>query len=703
MRRARWPTRPDRCRCRPGPIERYSDRAAIGSLGALRSCSASTREPAPRVGSPAHRHSEGGDAGARGVRRATRPRARRARRDHDGPGRAAPPRPRRHARARRARRDVGSLVDRRGRAVRRTRRHRASARCAPADCSIPRTDPTCAVAGRVDARAARRRGATCRAARRPAAALIGAGGRRVLGLWRGDELRAFVAVVEEPAPLADELVEAAETAGLEVFLAGGTDAFARRLDIAQRLVVGPPRRGAPGSATRGSRRRCSSRVTTPHALRAADIGLGVEVRGEPVPWGARPVVGAGLANAWRVVDAVAHGARREPAQRAARARAARRPVASGRSRARRAQRGAASAAPDQRRPRWSRSRWVASPASQAGNRRFRAPGPGTRGTSSTPTRRSNCSRARPTGSRPSEQARRRATSTRTRRRARRSGLVRAAVDELANPLTPVLALGAGALGRGRVDHRRRAGGRRGRRERARRRRAAGADRTLAARARGDGRRARPGARRRRGPRAAGRLARRRRRHRARQPARRCPPTAGCLEAVALEVDESAITGESLPVAKTVEATPGAPVAERTSMLYEGSAIAAGRAVALVVAVGRDTEAGRSAAAAAASRRLRASKHASGALTRLTVPVTVASGRARHRARASCIGARHATPSVRASRSRSLRCPKGSRRSRRSRKSRRPAGSRHATRWCATRARSRRSAASTRSASTRPAR
>ena len=60
------------------------------------------------------------------------------------------------------------------------------------------------------------------------------------------------------------------------------------------------------------------------------------------------------------------------------------------------------------------------------------------------------------------------------------------------------------------------------------------------------------------------------------------------------------------------------------MLYDGSAIAAGRAVALVVAVGRDTEAGRSAAAAAdpppsgVEQRL-------AALTRLTVPVTLAGG------------------------------------------------------------------------------
>ena len=105
-----------------------------------------------------------------------------------------------------------------------------------------------------------------------------------------------------------------------------------------------------------------------------------------------------------------------------------------------------------------------------------------------------------------------------------------------------------------------------------------------------------------------------------------PVPADCrlLEVVSLEVDESAITGESLPVAKSLDPTPGAPVAERASMLYEGSAIAAGRAVGLVVAIGRDTEAGRSAAAASAAPPSGVEVRLA-VLTRLTVPVTVASG------------------------------------------------------------------------------
>src|SRR5439155_611008 len=68
--------------------------------------------------------------------------------------------------------------------------------------------------------------------------LIAADGRGVLGLWRGDDFRAFVAVVEEPADLVEELIEVGGSAGLEIFLSGGTDAFARRVNVSGRLSIG---------------------------------------------------------------------------------------------------------------------------------------------------------------------------------------------------------------------------------------------------------------------------------------------------------------------------------------------------------------------------------------------------------------------------------------------------------------------------------
>src|SRR5581483_9451914 len=60
----------------------------------------------------------------------------------------------------------------------------------------------------------------------------------------------------------------------------------------------------------------------------------------------------------------------------------------------------------------------------------------------------------------------------------------------------------------------------------------------------------------------------------------------------LEVDESSLTGESLPVTKDAEPTFALTLADRTSMLYDGSSVAAGEALAVVVATGSATEARR---------------------------------------------------------------------------------------------------------------
>src|SRR3712207_7310979 len=45
-----------------------------------------------------------------------------------------------------------------------------------------------------------------------------------------------------------------------------------------------------------------------------------------------------------------------------------------------------------------------------------------------------------------------------------------------------------------------------------------------------------------------------------------------LEATDLEVDESSLTGESLAVGKSVAATPGAELADRTCMLHDGTTV-----------------------------------------------------------------------------------------------------------------------------------
>ncbi|MDH4308600.1 MAG: cation-transporting P-type ATPase, partial [Acidimicrobiia bacterium] len=63
--------------------------------------------------------------------------------------------------------------------------------------------------------------------------------------------------------------------------------------------------------------------------------------------------------------------------------------------------------------------------------------------------------------------------------------------------------------------------------------------------------------------------------------------------IALAVDESALTGESLPVSKSPRPTAtDVGVAERASMVLSGTVVTAGRGEAVVVATGHDTEVGR---------------------------------------------------------------------------------------------------------------
>ncbi|MEB3069569.1 cation-translocating P-type ATPase [[Mycobacterium] vasticus] len=71
-----------------------------------------------------------------------------------------------------------------------------------------------------------------------------------------------------------------------------------------------------------------------------------------------------------------------------------------------------------------------------------------------------------------------------------------------------------------------------------------------------------------------------------------PADARTIEVSDVEVDESALTGESLSVGKQLDPTPGAELAERSSMLYAGTTVIAGKSLAMVTAVGADTQARR---------------------------------------------------------------------------------------------------------------
>ncbi len=72
-----------------------------------------------------------------------------------------------------------------------------------------------------------------------------------------------------------------------------------------------------------------------------------------------------------------------------------------------------------------------------------------------------------------------------------------------------------------------------------------------------------------------------------------PADARVLVANALQVGEAALTGESEPVAKSIEAVPSdALIGDRTSMVHRGTSVVSGRGRAVVTTTGAQTEVGR---------------------------------------------------------------------------------------------------------------
>ena len=74
---------------------------------------------------------------------------------------------------------------------------------------------------------------------------------------------------------------------------------------------------------------------------------------------------------------------------------------------------------------------------------------------------------------------------------------------------------------------------------------------------------------------------------------RVPADGRLLRAATLEIDESALTGESVPVPKQIEAVAGAdtPLGDRVDMAYMNTNVTRGTAELLVTATGMSTEVG----------------------------------------------------------------------------------------------------------------
>ncbi len=94
---------------------------------------------------------------------------------------------------------------------------------------------------------------------------------------------------------------------------------------------------------------------------------------------------------------------------------------------------------------------------------------------------------------------------------------------------------------------------------------------------------------------------------------------------ALEVDESSLTGESVPVKKHTRPNYSMIIADRSSMLYAGTTIAAGTGKALVIAIGQDTEAHRGLMLRPNKARATGVEARLDSITDLTAPMAAFSG------------------------------------------------------------------------------
>lgn len=419
--------------------------------------------------------------------------------------------------------------------------------------------------------------------------LSGRPGSSVLALRRGELLVGLVEVRSRLDPLARVLAEAAKETG-ELVVAGTRGRLGERLGAARSVRGGP----AITTEVRGlqSEGRVVAVVTTrwASALAAADVGIGVLHPGREVPWAADLVASRGLLDAWLVLQAVPVARQVErhsvSASRYGAAAAGLLTFAGGpakaTARASLAVNSAAAAAVGiaswaastlGRRPEPvgdDDSDWHAVAAAEVLDR----------------------TGSRLTGLTASEVEHRIAHRPADITERRAVGILQATLEELGNPLTPTLAVGAGlsaAMGSvvdaGLIGSVMLLNAALGGAQKV------GTDRALAklldttrpkvhvrrdgveVAVHGDGL-------------VVGDVV-------VLTAGDAVPADCRVIGTTGVEVDESSLTGESQTVEKTADPVPARAVADRRSMLYAGTVVAAGEVVAVVVAVGDATQAGRS--------------------------------------------------------------------------------------------------------------
>jgi cation-transporting ATPase I len=456
---------------------------------------------------------------------------------------------------------------------------------------------------------------------REAARRLRAPGTYLLAVRYKKDLAGLVAAVPELDPLAGAVVAAARLAG--PLIVAGRDSGVGELIGADRVVAGGTHLAGSVRALQAEGHAVAVVSARRHeALASADVGIGVPAGSRP-PWGAHLITGAGLTDACRILQAVS--AARAVSRRAAMiaaygsgagallALAGRRSGA-----AKRALAGVNGAA-------------VASLSSGVWSARTlgRRPPPVPAATIDWHALDADAVLEKlassPHGLGAGEAGRRRDGQP-SGPEYTESGVLRASLEELANPLTPALASGAGLSAMsGSVTDAALIGGVMmatavvGGIQRV------GADRAL----------------RRLIDESAVRVRVRRGREEVPTTADQLvagdvitleagdavPADCRILEARGAEADESSLTGESQLVPKSADPTAATNAAERRSMLYAGTSLAAGSATAVVVAVGTATELGRSAEAAKGPRRPSGVQQRLNQLTRTTVPISLGAGAA----------------------------------------------------------------------------